>query len=150
MKVQVKESVETTVKAVDRHPRLQIVGFETELDERYQARHETPDIVEETIESVRLALGAASTAWARYTYEVFRHSQWMWQRPVQIVWENDWQLLFRNRHHSALRAMNNGDRRAPRTLARDAPVAYGIATRVIREAMQEPFCTIAPKVELVK
>src|SRR5262249_49062806 len=61
-------------------------------------------------------------------------------RELNVAWQHDGQVLLRLGHHAVFLAVQNGNRRAPVALARDAPVAEAIVhLRHAEPARDEPI-----------
>src|SRR3546814_13035362 len=58
-----------------------------------------------------------------------------WYREVSVLGQHDVKLALRHRHHAASGAMYEGYRRAPVTLARNAPVAQAPHGRAFAPAL---------------
>src|SRR5262249_35524535 len=85
---------------------------------------EVPGRVDKSVHRVGLAARRTATFWACCIQE-FRHIQQRRptrERDVNVVREQYGQLAFGYRHDAILLAIEHGNRRAPITLARYAPV----------------------------
>src|SRR4051812_4999900 len=96
---------------------------------------EVPARIDEGVERVGFACRQAAAAG---TVDIFprRVAIERVARPVEldIVGKHDRQLIVRNRNRSALRAVEDRDRRAPIALARHAPVAQAVLNRALAPA----------------
>src|SRR5450432_807048 len=85
---------------------------------------EIPGAVEKRIHGIGFAFGGAAALGAGYVDEgrnVFERRA-AGAGDIDAVGQDDGELVFGNRHHAVPRTMDHGNRGAPVTLARDAPV----------------------------
>ncbi len=106
------------------HPVLRAVAYHGVCIVWVAVAHEIPRRVHEGIHGVCFAFGRLGACWAT---DVQKRSRFV-QRVAaavrhKVLRQDHGQVFFWHRHCAAVVAVNDGDRRAPVTLAADAPVA---------------------------
>ena len=126
---------------VDVHPVADILGNGWRRCMRRREPGEIPGRIHERVHRVRLALGRPAAAGARHFAPGIMAIQRV-ARPVKahVIGQSHRQIRLRHRHRTAVRAMDNRDRRAPVSLPRDAPVAQPEvdATLALSSRLQPP------------
>ena len=128
---------------IDRRPVIDFVFGERHLVVlRVGVAEIVPRGADERIHRVRLTLGIRAALWALAVHKRFtlckRRDRTLVKRNIFRQFNR--QIFLRHEHFAAMRAVDDGDRRAPVALARNQPVAQTVVHAALAEALV--FCLV--------